>query len=265
MFKKILLASAGLIFMAGAAQAADIVDPEPMAFDWTGPYVGLQGGYAWGDDNDIEAGGVPRVDTIAPPVETIAPPQDTATTTSLASVVLNPPEDGSIDIDGWVGGLHLGYLWQSDSLVLGIEGDGEFAGLDGDTDIFAFAGDVQPAGTLEQEIDWLASLRLRAGFAMDRALIYATGGLAAGGVELTAENVFTGASQSESGTEWGWTLGGGLEYAFTDALSARIEYRYTDLGKTDMTFEGPFGAQDLEVDNSFHAVRLGLSWHFGAI
>jgi outer membrane immunogenic protein len=238
MLKRILFAGAASILISGAAQAADIV--EPAVFDWTGPYVGLQGGYAWGD-NDVE------VD--APPVLPGAAAQ---------AIVLNPPEDGSIDIQGWVGGLHLGYLWQSDSLVLGIEGDGEFADIDGDTDVFANAGDPLPTGELEQEIDWLASLRLRAGFAWDRTLLYATGGLAVGGVELTAKDNGPNPDVDESDTEWGWTVGGGLEFAFTDALSARIEYRYTDLGKTDLTVEDV----DFEVDNTFHAVRLGVSWHF---
>ena len=114
-------------------------------------------------------------------------------------------------------GLHLGYLWQQDALVLGIEGDGEFADIDGDTDVFLFEGNPEPIGSVEQEIDWLASLRLRAGFAWDRALIYATGGLAVGGVELSADLGDIG-SESKSNTEWGWTIGGGLEYALTDEL-----------------------------------------------
>lgn len=149
--------------------------------------------------------------------------------------------------------------WQHDSLVLGIEGDGEFADIDGDTDILEVDGGP-PIGSLEQEIDWLASLRLRAGFAMDRALIYATGGLAVGGVELTAELDQFGSGR-ESETAWGWTIGGGLEYAFSDDLSARIEYRYTDLG--DIEVEVP--RFSFEADTTFHAVRAGLSWHFGNI
>jgi outer membrane immunogenic protein len=245
MVKKLLLSCAALILMGAMAKAADII--EPTAYDWTGPYIGLQGGYAWGE-NDVEVG-----DPVTAAIAGFSADSD--------PITLNPPADGSIGIDGWAGGLHLGYLWQHDSLVLGIEGDGEFADIDGDTDVFANAGDTDPTGTLEQDIDWLASLRLRAGFAMDRALIYATGGLAVGGVELTAEDNASGDSLSESDTQWGWTVGGGLDYAFTDDLSGRVEYRYTDLGKSEITVEG----QDFEVDATFHAVRAGLSWHFGAI
>jgi outer membrane immunogenic protein len=240
MLKKFLLAGIASIALCGVAQAADIV--EPTVYDWTGPYIGIQGGYAWGtNDVDVDIPGL---------AAGVAAAQD---------VVLFPPDDGGeIDIDGWLGGLHLGYLWQHDSLVFGIEGDGEFADIDGDTDVQEFKGGPD-IGSLEQEIDWLASLRLRLGFAMDRALIYATGGLAVGGVEFSGD-VF-GSSDSEDSTEWGWTVGGGLEYAFTDELSARVEYRYTDLGDTDLTLS----RFDFDVDNTFHAVRVGLSWHFGAI
>lgn len=251
MLKKFLMVGAASIFMACTAQAADIV--EPVAFDWTGPYVGIQGGYAWGE-NDVE------VDGELPPILT-----EVQTLTDSDPVTLVPSDDGSIGIDGWVGGLHLGYLWQHDSLVFGVEGDAEFADIDGDTDVFFFDDDEEPSGSAKHEIDWLASLRLRAGFALDRALIYATGGLAVGGVEFSADVDELG-DDSESETEWGWTLGGGLEYAFTDELSARIEYRYTNLGKTDVSVNnGDMEPFDFEVDNTFHAVRVGLSWHFGAI
>lgn len=63
----------------------------------------------------------------------------------------------------------------------------------------------------------------------------------------------------ESDIEWGWTIGGGLEYAFSDELSARIEYRYTDLGSTQVTNDV------FDFDNNFHAVRVGLSWHFDSM
>ena len=243
MIRKILLGAAALVLMGGGVRAADIV--EPAAYDWTGPYIGIQGGYAWGT-NDVE------VDTNL----------DIVTT---AAIALIPPDDDDIDIDGWVGGLHLGYLWQQDSLVLGIEGDGEFADIDGDTDVFLNEGDPAPIGEVEQEIDWLASLRLRAGIAWDRTLFYATGGLAVGGVEVSADLGEIG-SESESDTEWGWTIGGGIEHAFTDSLSARIEYRYTDLGDTDVSVENErIGTADFEAENTFHAVRAGLSWHFGAM
>jgi outer membrane immunogenic protein len=239
MLKKALLVGAASLAMAGGARAADII--EPTAYDWTGPYIGIQGGYAWGDnDVSIDEGPAPAI--------------------ALDAVILDPPEDGSIDMDGFVGGAHAGYNFQADSIVFGLEGDIEYADLSGDTDIFSSTTAPEPFGSVEQEINWLASLRLRLGFAMDRALFYATGGLAVGEVDM---KVTADGRDDDTDTPWGWTIGGGLEYAFTDDLSARIEYRYTDLGDTDFTVSG-IGLDGAQVnfENTFHAVRAGLSWHF---
>lgn len=241
MLKKLLLASAASALMMGAAQAADI-EVAPTVYDWTGGYIGIQGGYAWGKsdaDTDIH----PDFTDI----ETL--------------------DVDEFDAKGFVGGLHAGYLLQSDVFVYGIEGDIEYADLKDDVDI-VFDGDGD-GGSAEKEIDWLGSVRLRAGVAFDRALVYATGGLAVGGVSLETDlsDAATGiglSNDSDDKTKWGWTIGGGVEYALTDALSARVEYRYTDLGKTEVSVEDDEGVGvDGETDNDFHAVRAGLSWHFG--
>lgn len=252
--KKPLLAAAALLATFSAAQAADII--EPAAYDWTGPYVGLQAGYGWGE-NDVKAEGETE------PTITIL--GEEFATLNDEPVEFHPLKDGSIGMDGFLGGLHAGYNWQSDSLVLGVEGDIEYADLDGDTDIIHSDDGTtnEDVGDARQEIDWLGSLRLRAGFTFDRALIYATGGLAVGGVEVSAFIDDSDFDDSNSDTEWGWTLGGGLEYAFTDELSGRIEYRYTDLGNTDVEAGGvETPIEKLEFENTFHAVRAGLSWHF---
>lgn len=244
MFNRIFLAGAATAFIASSAHAADII--EPTAYDWTGPYLGLQAGYGWGE-NDVK------------PTQ----PEVSEALLRSDSAGVFPERDGSIDIDGFLGGLHAGYNWQMDSLVLGVEGDIEYADLDGETDIVAGASDIK-AGEASQQIDWLGSLRLRGGFAFDRALLYVTGGLAVGGVDVkgSIDNSFVPEDKSSSDTEWGWTLGGGLEYAFTEELSARIEYRYTDLGDSDVEFDGNGNVDKLEFENRFHAVRAGLSWHF---
>jgi outer membrane immunogenic protein len=245
--KRLLLATAASLAMFSAAQAADIV--EPAAYDWTGPYVGLQGGYGWGE-NDVSVDGSEGEPAIQALVDS-------------DPISFHDLEDGSIGMDGFLGGLHAGYNWQSDSLVLGVEGDIEYADLSGDTDILHADQGNFDQGDARQEIDWLGSLRLRAGFAFDRALIYATGGLAVGGVEVSAFIDQTDLDDSNKDTQWGWTLGGGLEYAVTDEVSARIEYRYTDLGKSDVEAGGDDTPIDkLEFENRFHAVRAGLSWHF---
>lgn len=241
MLKKTLLASVASILMIGAAQAADI-EVAPTVYDWTGGYIGIQGGYAWGKsdaDTDID----PEF-------------------TDIDSLDID-----DFDASGFIGGLHAGYLLQSDSFVYGIEGDIEYADMKDNVDIvYDVDGD---GGEAEKSIDWLGSLRLRAGFAADRALFYATGGLAVGGVNLETDlsDDATGiglSNDDDDKTKWGWTLGAGIEYAVSDAVSARVEYRYTDLGDTDVRVENDEGeGVDGKTSNDFHAVRAGLSWHFG--
>jgi len=234
--KRLLLAAAASLLTRSGAQAADIV--EPTAYDWTGPYIGLQAGYGW-DKPSVNLDKSPALATA-------------------------DQDADSFTRDGFVGGAFAGYLFQHESLLLGLEGDVEYSGMDGSTKAVQGTADV---GRLESDIDWLASLRLRAGFAMDWALIYATGGLAIGGTELE----FSGEPgmadhDSDDSTQVGWTVGGGIESALTDNLSIRAEYRYTDLGTLDVRATDVINPaayfEDLEVKNTFHAVRAGVSWRF---
>ena len=247
MFKRIVLAGAATAFIVSGAQAADIV--EPAAYDWTGPYLGLQAGYGWGE-NDVRN-------------EALPPDTSGAVLRGGDPLVTNPSRDGSIELGDFIGGLHAGYNWQSDSLVLGAEGDIEYSGLSGDTRYYLAPPEegFTPAGRLEQDINWLGSLRLRAGFAFDRALVYATGGLAVGDIDMKVTNTDEPSTDATE-TAWGWTIGGGVEYALSDAVSARIEYRYTDLDSTDVGSPIEKLGEKVEFDNDFHAVRAGLSWRF---
>ncbi len=151
--------------------------------------------------------------------------------------------------------MHAGWNWQSDALVFWIEGDVNIADIDGD---FTFANGDE----FTTDVQFTGSLRARLGFAMNRALIYATGGLSAADVELGAFN-FAGAIREEDNeTYLGFTVGGGLEYAFTDALSARVEYRYTDLGEENFNWATSFPGFNGDYDVTFHAIQAGLTWHF---
>lgn len=211
--------------MSGYALAADavveevVVDVAPV-FIWTGGYVGLHGGWAWGREND-----------------------------NLSD--FEPQADGDeFDVDGFLGGLHAGYNWQSGSFVYGLEGDIDYADIDGGADF--------PIGSLSLESDWQASLRLRAGYAMDTWLLYATGGVAFGHAELSG-NVLA-ASGSDDNTHVGWTIGGGVEKAFTPNWIGRFEVRYTDFGSEDYDFDGLGGS--VEADWNQTAVLLGVSYKF---
>jgi outer membrane immunogenic protein len=116
--------------------------------------------------------------------------------------------------DGWSGGAYAGYNFQlAPQFVLGVEGDIAASGMD---------GSVSGLGV---ENPWNATLRARAGWAYNQFLFYGTGGLALGEVKAKTPG------DSDSKTQTGWTLGLGAEAMVTSKITARLEYRYTDLGK----------------------------------
>lgn len=243
MLKRILGAGAGVIASLSVAQAADM--EAATAHDWSGPYAGIQAGYGWGEsDANFELD------------------QSTASIAASEPIIIFPAREGSIDAQGFLGGVHAGYNLQSDNLVLGIEGDVEFSDIDGDTDIVLEEGDPALARQ-EKKYDWLASLRLRAGYAVDRVLFYATGGVAFADVDMSFKLTDGSFNESETEAAFGITVGGGLEYALTDNLTLRAEYRYTDL--EDTSFSGvriEFPDAKYKYENNFHTVRAGLSWYF---
>jgi outer membrane immunogenic protein len=152
------------------------------------------------------------------------------------SIVVNGLRFDLDDEGGFVGGAQAGYNYQIGSFVVGLEGDIQYADFGGD-DRFDFDGD----GILDDDFntsDWFGTVRARAGVAFDRALIYATGG-------------FAFADDAN-----GWTVGGGVEYAFTNNLSAKIEGLYVNLDNDD-----DFPGFDGETD--FGVVRAGLNFRFG--
>ena len=118
------------------------------------------------------------------------------------------------DANGLAGGVFAGYNFTpSPGFVVGVEGDINATGMEG------------TLGGVKVSNPWDATLRARAGFTVDRFLIYGTGGLAMGGVKVASGGA------SDSSTQVGWTLGGGVEAAVTNNVTARLEYRYTDLGE----------------------------------
>ncbi len=146
------------------------------------------------------------------------------------------------DDGGFVGGAQIGYNYQIGSFVVGLEGDVQFAdfGRDG---VFNF--EDEDGEILEGEFessDWFGTVRARAGVAFGQALIYGTGGFAF----------------ADDAT--GWTVGGGLEYAFTNNLSAKIEGLYVNL-ENDDDFDFDIDGFDGETD--FGVVRAGLNFRFG--
>jgi outer membrane immunogenic protein len=236
-FRGIALGGAATVAFTTCSVAADLgpYAPPPAApgygpaaytpFTWSGFYLGVQAGYGWGTTD--------------------------ATSRPLTG---GPTTAFSYDTSGFLGGMHAGFNWQTGNFVLGVETDIEGAGIDG-SGLGTFGG-----GHITN-IDWLGSFRGRVGIASGSALFYLTGGLAYGGVTIE-QTAGAGFAPFVSNSDWrtGWTLGGGIEYAFNRNMSMRLEYRYTDLGNATFsnTANNVFDSSDVTQS----AVRAGLSFRF---
>jgi outer membrane immunogenic protein len=207
-----------------AAEAADIPVPiykgAPRSviayYNWTGFYAGINGGYAWGN-SDWDLGGV------------------------ITGVDTSP--------SGYMIGGTLGYNFQTGSFVWGLEGDIDYADVKGSATCLAIL-------SCETKNTWLATARVRFGYAFDRFMPYVTGGAAFGEVEAKIPTL----GLSASDTRTGWTVGGGLEYAFLGNWTAKIEYLYVDLGSFDTGFTAPLVTNN--VDLRMNVVRAGLNYKF---
>jgi len=218
--KKLLLALS-LSLLASSAYAADAIIAEAApVFSWTGGYIGLQAGYAWGNGNVDQIGGPGFIDT---------------------------------DPDGFLGGVYAGYNYQmSNNIVIGAELDVVYANVDGSGQIFLAPG-VPTGVTATEELNWSGAARLRLGYAADRFLPYIAGGVAFGDIDISNDS----GPGSFGDTFTGWTIGVGLDYAMTDNLLLRGEYRYTDFGSD--SFEDPV---DADVDLKTNEVRFGIAYKF---
>jgi outer membrane immunogenic protein len=160
---------------------------------------------------------------------------------------------GSANIPAGLGGLQIGANVQTGAIVWGFEGD--FAG-----NMATKSVTVAGALTGTAQIPWLATLRGRVGYAFDRYLLYVTAGGAA--TELkSAVTVGAISSATTSSTAGAWTAGGGFEAAFTDNLSARIEYLYLDARNINVAQVGPpFVAVTGRLQDNL--VRAGVNYRF---
>jgi outer membrane immunogenic protein len=212
-----------------SALPARAADMEIQTFDWSGFYAGAQLGYGWGKSTHV--------------------PWDLVGVRPLAN------DDGPADMDSIFGGIHAGYLHQMDRMVLGVEGVLNLNDLEGDDeDRGGHTNGFKGKGNLD--------LLLRAGYAFDRTLLYATGGWShLWGDGTVRMNPGLPIVEKQSTSFDGWTLGGGVEHAFTDKLSARLEYRYTDYGRTIETYSTGSG-YDLGFSPHVHNIMLGVSYHF---
>ena len=156
-------------------------------------------------------------------------------------------DDGGGNSSGFLGGGQVGFNYQINQWVLGLEAD--IAGTTiGDSVSVAVPGAVV---TGSGSLDWVSTLAPRIGYAFDRWLVYGKfGGAWAHGSGSVSVNGIQVVSVDQ--TVSGWVLGVGTEYALRDNWTAKIEYNMMDFGS-----DGPF------ADNKFHVFKAGLNYRFG--
>ncbi len=221
MIRFLVVACVASIALTGSALAQQ----EPQG--WGGFYLGVHGGYGWGDrDGCIDIDEDSCLDT--------------------------PFDVFDYDQDGWLVGGQIGYNHMLGSFLIGLEVDASFASIKGEGD---FGGDPGVG-----EYDWLAGFKGRVGFAIDDFLLFGTGGLALAGYD------FDGASGCQfSQTRDGYLAGGGLEIKISNRASIKAEYNYMDLGD-DRQFCATFGGFIpivSETDATLNVVRFGFNYLLG--
>ena len=251
---------------------------------WSGFYVGANAGYAWGNaDNNL---------TIAdgPGINCHFCAGGAGNDAGLVQTAGSP----SFDPKGFTGGAQLGYNWQTQNWVYGLEADfnafSQKQTVDHAVDLPAntagsncFSGGLVPCvGNISTSIktDWLLTVRPRIGYAWNQTLVYATGGLALTRLRLSqsyADNVNFIAfppggsvNLSSSATKVGWTVGGGIEHKLAYNWSVKAEYLYVRFdginanGTLTDGFPGDFANFSNNLDHlASNIVRFGLNYKFG--
>jgi outer membrane immunogenic protein len=245
--KRLLIAGALAFVGVGQALAADLPQPAPPpprapamyiptvapVYNWGGIYFGVNGGYGfgttdWTDPNNFSGLG----------------------------------STGDFSMSGFVVGPTIGANFQTDAFVFGIEGDFDYSSIDGKSSSAFCANLGFSVNACETKNTWLATARGRFGYAVDRVLFYGTAGGAFGNIESGAN------SGLQSSTKAGWTAGAGVEVAFADNWTARVEYLFVDLQNGTCNTANPCGndpgpvAANQTVKFDANLVRLGFDYKF---
>jgi outer membrane immunogenic protein len=264
--KRLSAASIGMIVLAAALQPAAAADtdvvygrppvvyappPAVVIFSWTGFYFGAHGGGGWGHTDE---NGSPF---------------------SLGRPVIIRPAPVGVDISGWLAGGQLGANYQAGSWVFGAEADASGANLTGSTTCTStpiVAGVVITALPLSAncsvKVVGLGTIAARLGFALDRMLVYGKGGAvwANNKYDLTSADILLLPTFNGNETRWGWMVGAGVEYAFFDNWSAKIEYNYLPFNKTsNLQFTDSTGQFLLNtgIQQQLHLVKVGINYRWG--
>ncbi len=275
MIRKLLIAAATAAFgiaIAHGASAADLQmpvkapPPAPPPFSWTGLYIGAHGGAGWGTtDVDANIGGL---------IAGLGIP-------GVPGIAFSLPVT-SHNTNGWLAGGQIGYNWQSDRIVFGIEGDISWTNLEGTSDCLIIF-------ECKTQFNWMADFTGRLGFVpIDRLLVYAKGGVAFANVDYSFGNSIAigasggtpGGAASASGSVNDTLIGGlfgfGAEYAFWPNWSAKIEYNFMDFGKADYNLPITASASGfglaapvsitvnapISITQMVHVMKFGVNYRF---
>lgn len=227
-----------------SAQAADLpVEapaplPAPMVYDWNGFYLGGHLGYGWGDAD--------------------------VSTCSIGIVLCG---SGTLDPEGFLGGVQAGYWWQTGgSFVFGVDGSWSWTGMD-DSKFLSLPGIGVPVTyTAAAKIDSIAMVQARLGWATGRWLFFGQGGY--GGVKssgiASALGGIVGAGVTAADNNWhhGWTIGLGTAVKVSPSFSIGAEYNYIDAGDGDYNWTG-FGTAGISaVDHNISVFKVTGNYHF---
>jgi outer membrane immunogenic protein len=216
--------------LAADLPAPSLSPPLPAAiYNWTGFYLGINGGFGTGTSNWSDG-------------------------------VIGTT--GSFPISGFLIGGTAGVNYQIAEYVFGIEGDGDWTNLRGNSGSTcgAISAVVAPPVGCQTQSQWLATVRGRVGYAFDRILLYGTAGAAFGNVQtgLNPPSTF------DSAVEAGWTVGAGIEVAFAQNWTAKAEYLFVDLpNATCTTAANCGGAAGSIVSFNENVIRAGINYKFG--
>jgi outer membrane immunogenic protein len=261
-FKTLLRVNiSSVLFIAGYFLSASAFS-ETNTASWTGGYVGLTGGHTW----------IKSTSNTIPGERFRRTPGEYDIQTMENTGYLNH------GTNGFVGGAEVGYNYQINSLVLGLEGDFIY------TDVNQSAGKIGPSelndpgdtfsvnGTIKS--DWLSTVRGRVGYTTGKILGYVTGGLAIADYKLSVHTVEDDGPvfherASSSRTLTGWVVGGGAEYAFLSNLSVKAEYLYASFdnmgGSTGLqigTQQPIWSLSHTSTGLSEHIAKMGVNYRF---
>lgn len=281
--RKFLMASAAMAVCSSSAVAADLYTPMPEPVPvpaWEGFYIGGSGGYAWGARMNLKF-------------------QNNGYESNAEGTLLDDPVSAWYKVNqcdsfvgGWSGdidycgnrsrvsggffGGQIGYNFQSDNMIFGVEADAFWSDLSGGGySEWSYDYDGPNYGDTETSIDHdinaFGTIRGRLGLAsMGNLMPYITGGLAWGSVKTSVDsynfnnnNDDTWLDASKTSTKWGWAVGAGAEYLISENISLKAEYLFVELGAVKANFAyNDGGPYNVKKDLTMHTIKGGINFHF---